>query len=897
MDGVVYSAQVTACNSGGVCAYNASSPILHDSSPPIDGYFAVESGSTAVLNRTVPGGMTWQNRPNGGVADINLSFLGFLDPHSDIAEYWVRVGSDFSGGELTPGGAVLLQPSLASAERGVYLARFRLVRPLSAGEEVVYISLWAVNGVGLSSHVVQASFSVSEDLDTDGNGTLILLRSTSCAVQSCEGHCTCAARGLLCDPAPPCMEEADPTFLPPDMQVSVFSISPQLVQGGIGGSDILFTAATDKLIGRWELPEPSSLIERVEWSVGVEGFPPGAGLMDTARQGVWRQPDGTRTAVFDVSPAYPLMEGGTYVFHVRAWYSNSSFAVFTSSPGLTVDSRGPQTLRGYRPRTTTTSSSGGGGGGESVAFISSDSAVNISWDGVFLDTLSGGYSSFQVAIGNAPGSGDVLPFSPTIAPGVSSLSLSNLSLFHGRHYFTTVRATSPLGITTDSISLPFVVDLTPPTGGAVFAGLRPSPLPALTGNSSAVPVRLSGFSDPTSHIRHYLAAVTQSVQPPVESAYENIGIGLQAVISGLNLLQGQTYYVHAVAANQAGLLSPPATSDGVVFDSSRPVGVTCAEYGANVLVNPSFEGNNLTPCSASLSSATAGWEEDTSITSVLYNSPLDGFITYDGCSSLELSGTITQSFNSTPGAQYTLSFAVARQHPAGKFPTVNGFRVSAPGVSVDVVVPVLLEQGASTVWETFQFSFAASESTSTLSLSSSIDSVIVDGFSVRECLNLTELIFPDVVAVQWPDAITIGRLQALSQPNTVITASWNIRDPESGIREYRWAIGTVPGGQQLQSYTSTTSASHGVSAPLALHDGDELFVSVLAVNRAGLERVVYSRGYPVELTRPVSAGGGVADGLGGEDVDFQSSRLVSADWTALIDSSVGVGRCRWAVGE
>ena len=62
---------------------------------------------------------------------------------------------------------------------------------------VMYISMWAVNGVGLASKTVLGSFLIAEGR-TSRNGSLELVRSHACIVLSCMGHCTCGAREEKC---------------------------------------------------------------------------------------------------------------------------------------------------------------------------------------------------------------------------------------------------------------------------------------------------------------------------------------------------------------------------------------------------------------------------------------------------------------------------------------------------------------------------------------------------------------------------------------------------------------------------------------------------------------------------------------------------------------------------
>lgn len=886
-DGESYSARVTACNTAGLCLQQTSAPVLVDSSPPIDGYFAVQTNSAAEIDRTVPGGMTWRNRPVRGYAQLNIAFLGFSDPHSGIAEYWATVGSSYSGSDLTSG-AIRLQSSLASPS-GTRLALVILTRLLDL-QELVYISMWAVNGAGLRSHIVQGSFSLDPLPQNPNNGSLVLVRSSTCTVKSCLGHCTCAARGQLCSATSALLSSCQPltaSSLSSNMLLRVYNVVPQLRPGA--DMSVLFTAVTDKLEGRWEMVEPrSTAFQRLEWSVGEKGSTPGTGLIDTINDAIWRDAGTSSTAVFTVSSSFPLQHGVAYVFHVRAWYSNSTYAVFTSE-GVTVDTAGPEVPRGLRVRETDVEF----GSRVDIDFTSNASQVTASWDSVFIPFLSGNYSTYEIGLGDVPGTGNVVSFS-AVPPGTTSALLTPSNLRQGQRYYTTVRAVSPLGITTTSISDGFVVDLTPPNVGVILDGLRYHDTRAQS-NTSLYSARWLGFNDPESGIHHFEVAVTPTHSPPDRSSYSDVGIRLKTTLNGRSFTQGQTYYAHIVAVNSAGLRSENVVSSGGVIDTTRPSGVQCVAYGAEILRNPSFEGvaGPSTPCSMiTVNTATQRWTLGVSYSAVLSSSA--NFDPYgNGCNSLYFVGAISQTFPTTPGASYTLSFALRRfisedsEHTA-----IVQARITAPGLQQMVTIATVVDS-----WQRFEFVFEASEPRSEVVLSTLNDQygLVVDEFSVRSCVSESELVSSDTIAQQWSGVVSVSQ-EYISMTTSRLYANWDIRDSESGVREYLWAIGTVPGGEQLQRYTSTGNIRHGVSGNLYLTHGTRVYVSVLAWNYAGLERLVYSDPYLVDLTPP-TVGGGVLDGVGDEDVEYQSSAVVAASWAGITDPESGLSSCRWAVGR
>jgi hypothetical protein len=73
----------------------------------------------------------------------------------------------------------------------------------------------------------------------------------------------------------------------------------------------------------------------------------------------------------------------------------------------------------------------------------------------------------------------------------------------------------------------------------------------------------------------------------------------------------------------------------------------------------------------------------------------------------------------------------------------------------------------------------------------------------------------------------------LTANRTQLAASWTAMDPESGVREFQYAIGTTPGGTEVKPFTTTTQNSIVVTG-LNLAPGTTYYFSVKATNRVGL---------------------------------------------------------------
>ena len=878
-DGNGYQVLVVGCDLAGLCVSSSTGSVLVDSSPPIDGYFAVASGSVANLTsaRTVPGGMTWRNIPDTATALLNLAFLGFSDVHSQVVEYWATVGSKFSGADLAT--ATLLTPTLANGSDEIHLASVSLGR-LVMVSETLYISLWAVNGAGLSSHVVQASFRAGPGEDS---GSLVLLRSPACAIVSCVGHCSCAARGQLCTVLSSLPCQAPPTTPSLDRTVHVYNVAPQVLPQSLSSDGPLFSSISDKLYGRWELANPlSQEVQLLEWSVGVQDDPmvPGAGLIDIVNGIVWRDAGPAMSAVFTVSERYPLVEGGVYVFYVRAWYSADEFSVFSSS-GVVIDTRGPVPINGRRIRETTPSLTS-----MDLDFSSSTSSLSFAVDGVFSTALSGNYSNFELGVGNIPGSDNVYPLTSLPAGQVSPV-VSGLPLEEGVAYYAMVRATNDLGVSMVSLSDGVVVDTTPADVGVVLSGRGKGYIATLAQTDTDVlSMRWYGFSDVESNIQHYLVAVSNTTSVPSSSLYINVGIVQQTSLRGLSLVPGQTYYAFVISVNRAGLASPAVVSRGVVIQDLRPVGRVCQERSAELLVNPSFENSTTSgvPClPPDITMATHGWDLNASSIAIA-TYPLNPAA--DGCYSVQVMGSIAQYFPTNPGHTYLLSFSY-RYHSLAHSTAV---RVQVSGVQRLISRP---PGPPASTWHRAHVNFVPTDAISLLTLSSALSDspVSIDHVTITSCSQYDQLVSTELSAT-WPAVIHTNQ-QVISSPKVALSAHWDVVDMVGGIREYWWAIGTVPGGEQLQQYQSTGVTPEGISKEVLVSHGQYVHLSVVAWNNAGRQLKVHSSPYLVDLTPPPPR---VVDGVGETDVDYQSSGVVGVNWTGIVDEESGLEQCAWAVG-
>ena len=131
-----------------------------------------------------------------------------------------------------------------------------------------------------------------------------------------------------------------------------------------------------------------------------------------------------------------------------------------------------------------------------------------------------------------------------------------------------------------------------------------------------------------------------------------------------------------------------------------------------------------------------------------------------------------------------------------------------------------------------------------------------------------------------------------------LSANWAgvFADPESGVSSYYWAIGTTPGGYNIQSYTGVGTATSATKTGLSLVSGKTYYVSVRALNGVGLNATATTDGITVDTSAPTITGL-PGDGLEG-DLDVQTSlTTLSANWASLFaDPQSGIVRYEWAIG-
>ncbi|XP_070573950.1 uncharacterized protein [Ptychodera flava] len=127
--------------------------------------------------------------------------------------------------------------------------------------------------------------------------------------------------------------------------------------------------------------------------------------------------------------------------------------------------------------------------------------------------------------------------------------------------------------------------------------------------------------------------------------------------------------------------------------------------------------------------------------------------------------------------------------------------------------------------------------------------------------------------------------------NTTIAVRFSAFDIGSQVHEFRWSIGTHPHGTDIQDSVSVGLDSFLVNDNLVLRDRQTYYVTVEAINRAGLVTIQTTSGVTVITTPPDTSSSNTTIVCDGEesiaDVHLCSDRSsVGMSWTRIEDDSV-----------
>ncbi|XP_064635756.1 uncharacterized protein LOC135492940 [Lineus longissimus] len=890
-----YIVHVIACNTARRCTADESLEIMVDATPPSRGNWAIETMHAARLTRHQDGWMRWTSN------NLKLSWLGFTDLHSGVVSYMISVGRGPFGTEMTSNGFRTISHANTGVDKAdegkVQTADVSLSQTLNSNDQI-YITMYAINGAGLESRYIMNEFKAVP------GGHLNLMRR--CTAQSCEGDCVCAVEDQRCaDRLGSCVDQSAGTS---NTEYDVLDVLDFNWNGN--QIDVDYTPSKCTLIGRWNVKTAKGKAAiRFEWSAGYYDEPEPAGIFDIATEVVWHNVGMSTHAILALPRTKTLDIHTKYKFFVRAWYSSTEYAQFTSD-GVIPDVMPPEitTIRGAQVKDLIDISHDW-----DVDFTSQGDSLAVTWKNRFRD-FSDALSFFNVSISSYPGGEDIKAFAQVNGGvGAERVTVTGLAMNQGDKYYSNVVAYNQAGLHSTEHSDGVVIDTTVPLKGYIEDGLGLHDL-EYTSDAAIVSGKWHGFTDTESFIDRY-SFCAGSTDGPTDcglAAWQDVGlktayfVHLQAPIA-----TGGKYYTKVKAVDAAGLWSDVAVSDGVTVDTTSPISLKKFSFGNNLVQNPSFESAgssaldllNLDFEDLSTQSMTpANWILDTTDTKCAVLSGSDN-VAHQGSNFAIFYGSLKQSVSGlASGEKYRLRFYTSHIFPTHTpLLTLEG-RIEIPGYNHVFKLHNRISRHDSTVensmesliWQEHTYYFHATGSSEDIRISTigyrngmALDMVSVELMSIGDRT-------PHPIANPWSALQTpIHVHTVLISDWTSVHAAWDFIDVESPIVDYTWAVGTVRGGTQLQGYKSTGRINFGENVDLRLDHNSYVYVTVVATNAAGLHTMVYSDAILVDLKPPVIDF--VYDSEMGDDIDLQVDPNVGGNWNVSDVESL-VHYCEYCIG-
>ncbi|MEI6914772.1 MAG: PQQ-binding-like beta-propeller repeat protein, partial [Armatimonadota bacterium] len=582
--------------------------------------------------------------------------------------------------------------------------------------------------------------------------------------------------------------------------------------------DGAFTSSLDSLHAAWTASDAQSGIADYQYAIGTTAG--GTNVVNYTSVGTATQV--TRTGL-------NLADGGKYYFSVRAKNGSGLTSGTGVSDGITVDASGPG-----KPVVV-----------DDGQYTTSVSSLHASWSA---DPGISGIVDFLYAIGATAGGTDVVNWTSV---GTSlEVTRAGLTLISGRRYYFAVKARNAVGVTSPiGISDGITVDHSSPTQPLVIDdGQYTSSLDTLHASWSS--------TDAQSGIAEYQYAIGTSSGASNVVNWTSVGTATQISKSGLTLTDGAVYYFAVRAINGAGLTGAVGVSDGITIDRTLPSTPIVTDEGAYT---------------SSPDTLSASWTSSDALSGVIEYQYAIGTSTSGvdvvGWTSVGVNTSVVKSgLALQDGTMYY--FQVKAKSGAGQFSQIG----VSDGIRADKsppALPVVTDDGDYTAvsnqlhasWVSaephsgiaeYQYAIGSSPggtdvvnwtSTSTtpfvtrsgLSLSEGVSYYI--SVKARNLLNMWS-------AVGSSDGIRVDR----SPPSTPVvadegdttasgdslSATFTANDPQGGIADYFYAIGTTSGGTDVVPFTSAGVTGQVTRTGLTLNPGITYYFAVKAKNRAGL---------------------------------------------------------------
>ena len=694
--------------------------------------------------------------------------------------------------------------------------------------------------------------------------------------------------------------------------------------------DIDYQGDIQHVYGSWSsFPEPHTAVKQYYYAVGSCIF---GNYHVTGNRFVKTDPP---TASSFLIGNITLVNGQRYCIKIKAENKAGLMSYEVSSNGFVVDVTPPNTRKAQVRDGIT---------GADIDYQTNTSAMSAEWNG-FADVDSQiWYYEYGVSR-NRAGTPNVYPLTTN---GLNtSATAGGLSLTDDIYYFI-VCAANNAGLRSCISSDGVLIDLTPPSHGVVHDGIIEPDL-QYQSSLSSMAANWEGIWDLESGIEKFEWSIGTSPNDK-SSVQDYVDVGLSTHVKSplaLNLSSGTKYYVHLKVINQAGAVRE-LISDGVIADGTPPIPSKIHPgFGPRDEWIYSEEENAF--YSASGSSIAVYWDQFSEPESEVWYYKWSIGTSKCGTQVQPLinigrsnyANTTTTNLFFRPGVRYYAS--VMSRNKAGlvsracsdalvfdSSPPLPGIiHIKQPPGS-NITKTFITNNSAAIYWEGFsdpeseikrcnisiidqagdiKFEETSNSSSGFIMIP---DNVLFEGgqynvsaFCINNanlaCLSSSVFIVDNTPPVQSGPIVTgiscDGALHYQSDDKS-IKGSWPpFTDPESAIQRYYVAIGSQPYQHDIVGFENVYLSTRINRTDLTLSQGVVYYITVVAVNRAGLSTNISSLGLLIDKTPPLVDNADIIDGMHGADIDYISpDTVLSAHWERIADLESGIMQSVFCVG-
>ena len=692
--------------------------------------------------------------------------------------------------------------------------------------------------------------------------------------------------------------------------------------------DIDYQADVKHVYGSWtKFPEPHTAVKQYYYAVGSCI----TGNYHVTGNGFVKLNPPTTTS-FKLSNI-TLVNGQRYCIKIKAENKAGLFSAEVSSDGFVADVTPPNT-RNAQVRDGST--------GSDIDYQDNTTALSAEWEG-FADTESG-IQYYEYGISRNRGVVmDVFPFRNAglnTSATVRGLSLSN------DVYYVSVCAVNNADLRNCLSSDGVLIDFSPPSHGVVYDGII-EPDIKYQSSLSSLEANWEGVWDLESGIEKFEWSIGTSASDKTSvQDYTDVGLATHVKSKAvLHLSSGTKYYVHLKVTNQAGSVRE-LVSDGVIADGTPPKPSTI-HPGFGSQDGWKYSEQERAFYSASESSIAVYWSR--------FCEPESEVWYYKWAIGTSKCGTQVQPLINIGRSNYANTTDLVVRSGVKYYVTVTSRNRaglvsrscsdalvfdSSPPLAGDVYVGQPSRSGRRKTyicnnsvvisWKEFSdresgirrcnvsvldqarnviFVKTSNSSTGNITLSANISLLHGEYNASIVCMNNAGLasssssifVIDNTPPIQTGPIIAgvfrDGNFQYQSEDKS-IAASWPLfTDLESGIENYYAAIGTQPYHDNIVSFENVHLATRINKTGLSLSQGDIYYITVIAINLAGLSTNVSSAGLIIDTSSPLAGNDDIKDGFGGEDIDYFSPKMrLSAHWENITDPESGIIHSQYCLG-